>query len=112
VALNLTHRHAAGVHAQNLVIEAIEPRLAFGDQLRLKAARAVARDRDIDFAIFGQDRFRTRSVAAVAAAAPGRVALRVAEMLGQLSTESTLDQGLLQLFEKSPPSPVRSSGFS
>jgi hypothetical protein len=40
VTLDLAHRHAAGVEAQNLVVEAVEVRLALGDQLRLEAAGA------------------------------------------------------------------------
>jgi hypothetical protein len=51
MALDLAHCHAARVEAQNLVIEAVEPGLALGDQLRLEAARPVARDRDVDLAV-------------------------------------------------------------
>jgi len=58
VALDLPHRHAAGVEAQNLVVETVEVRLALGDQLRLEAAGPVARDRNLDLAILGQDRLR------------------------------------------------------
>src|SRR5262249_21933921 len=79
MALDLAHRHAAGVEAQNLVVEAVEMRLALGDQLRLEAAAAVARDRNLDLAILGQDRLRTLPVTAIAAPAAGRVALLVAE---------------------------------
>ena len=100
VALDLAHRHAARVEAQDLVVEAVEPGLALGDQLRLEAAGPVARDRDLDLAVLGQDRLRARPVAAVAAAAAGRVALLVAKMLGQLRTKRALDQRLLQLLEK------------
>jgi hypothetical protein len=109
--LDLAHRHAARVEAQNLVIEAIEPRLALGDQLRLEAAGPVPRDRNVDLAIIGQDGLRARAVTAVAASPPGWIALLVAQMIGQLGPERTFDQGTLQLFEK-PSSPVRSSGFS
>jgi hypothetical protein len=59
VALDLTHRHAAGVQAQNLVVEAVEVCLALGDQLRLEAAGAVAWHRDLDLAVLGQHRLRT-----------------------------------------------------
>ena len=100
MALDLAHRHAAGVEAQNLVVEAVKMRLALGDQLRLEAAGAVARDRDLDLAVIGQDRLAARAVAAVAAAAAGRIALLVAQVLGQLRPKRPLDQRLLQLFEK------------
>ena len=90
----------ARVQAQNLLIEAVEAGLAFADQLRLEAAGAVARDSNLDRAIVSQKRFRAGAVAAVTAAAAGRIALLVAQMLGQLGSQRTLDQGLLQLLEK------------
>ena len=65
------HRHATGVDAQNLVVEAIETGLALGDQLRLEAAAPVAWDRNLDLRRLGQDRLRARAVATVAAAAAG-----------------------------------------
>ena len=79
VALDLAHRHAARVKAQDLVVEAVEPGLALADQLRLEAAGPVARDRNLDLPVLGQYRLRTRAVAAVAAAAAGRIALLVAQ---------------------------------
>ena len=100
VTLDLAHRHAARVEAQNLAVEAIEPGLALGDQLRLEAADAVAWHRNVDLAILGQDRLCARSVAAVAAAAARRIAFLVAQVLGQLGPERPLDQRLLELLEK------------
>ena len=73
MALDLAHRHAAGVEAQNLVVEAIEPGLALGDQLRLEAAGPVAGHGYVDLAVLGQDRLRAGPVTAIAAAAAGRV---------------------------------------
>jgi hypothetical protein len=58
VALDLPHRHAASVEAQDLVVETIEARLALGDQLWLETAGAIARDRNVDLAILGQDGLR------------------------------------------------------
>ena len=100
MTLDLTHRHATRVKAQNLVIEAIEAGLVFTDQLRLEAAGAVARDGDLDLAILGQNRLRTGPVTAVTAAATGRVALLVAQVPSQLGAQRALDQGLLQPLEK------------
>jgi hypothetical protein len=45
VALDLAHRHAARVEAQDFLIEPIEAGLTFGDQLRLEAAGPVSRHR-------------------------------------------------------------------
>src|SRR6516165_10451089 len=100
VALDLPNRHAACIEAQNLVVEPVEPRLPLGDQLRFETAGPIAWHRNLDFAILGQHRLRTRTVAAVAFAAACRIALLVAEVVGQLRPERALDQRLLQLFEK------------
>jgi hypothetical protein len=54
MALDLAHRHAATVKAQNLVIEAGEVRLALGNQLRLERAGTVTGDRNIELAVVGQ----------------------------------------------------------
>jgi hypothetical protein len=70
------------------------------NELRLEAAGAVARHGDLDLAVLGQDRLRARPVAAVAAAAAGRIALLVAQVLGQLGSESPFDQGFLELLEQ------------
>lgn len=75
----------------DIVVEAVEAGLALGHQLRLETAGAT-RNRKIDFAVLGQDRFRARAVAAVAALAPGRTALFVAEMIADLCSEGPLDQ--------------------
>ena len=48
-----------------------------------------------------QDRLRAGAVAAVTAAAAGRVPLLVAKMIAQLRTKRPLNQRLLQLLEKS-----------
>jgi hypothetical protein len=44
--LHVADAHAAGVHGQDFVVEALEARLALRDQLRLEAAVAVARGVD------------------------------------------------------------------
>jgi hypothetical protein len=99
MALDLTHRHAAGIEAENLLVKAVEPGLALGDQQRLEAAGPIARDRDVDLAIIGQDSLRAGAVAAVAAATAGRVPLLVAKVLAQLRPKRSLDERLLQLLE-------------
>src|SRR3954469_9219090 len=100
VTLNFAHSHAAGVEAQNLVIEAVEVGLAFGNQLRLERPGAVARNRNLDLAVLGQDGLRAGAVTAVAASAAGRIALLIAEMFGQFRPERPLDQRLLELLEQ------------
>src|SRR5262245_13615189 len=95
VALDLPHRHAARVEAQNLVVKTIEPGLMLANELRLKATGPVARHRNLDLAVFGQYRLGTGAIAAVAAAAAGRIAFLVAQMLGQLSSQRPFNQRLL-----------------
>jgi hypothetical protein len=109
MALDLANRHAAGVEAQNLVVKAVEPRLALGDQLRFEAAGPIAGNRDLDLPVLGQDGLSARPVTAVAAAPPRRIALLVAQVLGQLGPQCPLDQGLLELLEK-PVLPGQVSG--
>jgi hypothetical protein len=111
MALDLAHRHAARIEAENFLVKAVEPGLALGDQQRLEAAGPVARNGNLDLAIVGQDGLGAGAVAAVATATAGRVALLVAEMFAQLGSQRAFDQRLLQLFEK----PIRASqvpGFS
>jgi hypothetical protein len=103
MALDLANRHAPRVEAENLLVKAVEPCLALGDQQWLEAAGPVARGRDVDLAIIGQDRLRAGAVAAVAAATTDWIALLVAKMLAQLRPQRALNQRLLQLLEK----PVR-----
>lgn len=66
MAPDLRHRHAAGVQAQDLVGKAIEPLLSLGDQLRLEAAGAVTRHRNLDLAVLSENCLRARAVVAVA----------------------------------------------
>jgi hypothetical protein len=54
VTLDLAPRHTTGVKAHNLVVKAVKAPLPFGDQLRLEASGAIARDRNLDLAILGQ----------------------------------------------------------
>jgi hypothetical protein len=91
VALDLSHRHATRIEAQNLLIEAAKPGLSLGDQLGLETASAIAWYRDLDLAIIRQDRLRTRPVAAVALPAGRQIALLIAEVVGQFRAKRPLD---------------------
>ena len=76
---HVTHGHAAGVQREDLRVEPGEPGLTLPDQLRLEAARAIARHLDLDFAELGLERLGAGPVARVAAAATaGGVPLVVA----------------------------------
>src|SRR5438874_3358329 len=101
MALDLAHRQAARVEADDALVEAGEPRLALGHDLRLEASVAIARHRQVERAVIRQHRLRRIPIAAVAAAPARRIALLVAEMLGQLGPEHALQERLLQLLEHS-----------
>src|SRR3954452_22122898 len=94
--LDLAHRQPAGIQADDPIIKAVQPGLPFGDDLRLEAAVAVARHGDLDRAVLANHRLARITVAAVAAAAAGRVALLIAEVLAQLSAERPFEQPSLQ----------------
>ena len=111
MALDLPHRHAAGVKADDLIVEAVKTRLALADQSRLEGAGAIARNLDLDFAIFGQHRFGAHPVAAVAAAPPRRVAPLVTKIIIS-SAPSARSISAFFSRRNSPSSPVKSSGLS
>jgi len=100
MALDLAYRHAAGIHRDDLVVEAIEPGLALGHNLRIECAVAVARHVEVDRTILGQYGLGIAAVAMIVAAAAGRIALLVAEVVGQLRPKCPLQKRFLQLLEQ------------
>jgi hypothetical protein len=90
------HHILARVKADDLVVEAVEPGLALGDQLRFEAAGAITRDFDRNLAVLGQDRLGAGAVAAVAAAPTRRVALLIAKVIAQLRAKRPFDQRFLE----------------
>ena len=95
VRRDVTHRHAAGVEGEDLVVQPGQPSLAFLDQLRLKAAVAVARGADLDGPQIGAHRLGGRTVADIRAARD--TARRVTEVSGQLGLQRRLDHAAGQL---------------
>lgn len=98
--LNLAHRQAAGVQADDPIIKTLKPGLPLGDDLGLEAAVSVPRHRDLDRAVIADYRLARRAVARVAAAAARRVALLVAQMLAQLGAKRALQKALLEFLEQ------------
>ena len=88
------------VERQDAVVETVQAALALGHDRRLEAAVAVARNRQLDRAVLGQHRLARMAVAAVARAAACRIALLVAQAIGQLGAQRPLQKRLLQLLEK------------
>ncbi len=66
VSLDVAYAHAAGVHAQNFVVEALERALVLFYKLGLERAGAVARHLDGRVALIGTQCLFARAVARVA----------------------------------------------
>jgi hypothetical protein len=91
VRRDVAHRHAAGVEAEDLLVQARQAGLALAHQPRLERRRPIARRADLDRSQLGLDRLGGRPVAVVARAARGRLTGRVAEVLAQLGAQRGLD---------------------
>jgi len=87
---DLSGAHAAGVHRDDLVVEARKPPLIFGDELRIKARLAIPGHVQIDPARVRRHRLATIAVAAVASP------VLAAEMMVHLGVQRALGQCLLQ----------------
>src|SRR4029077_11631872 len=101
MALDFPYRHAPCVEADDLVIEAIEVGLSFGNDHRFERAGAISGHLDLHLAVLGQKRFAAHPIAAVAGPAACRISLLITDMMGQLRPERALQQSLLQPPEKS-----------
>jgi hypothetical protein len=100
VPLDLANRQTPRIEADDPIVKTVEPGLPLGDKLRLEAAVAVARHGQFDRAVVAEHGFARMPVAAIAGAAPGRVALLVSQMLAQLGAQRAFQQPLLQLPEQ------------
>jgi hypothetical protein len=94
--LDLAHGHAARVHGDDLVVKAREAALMLGDQQRLEAALAVARDFDAQRAVLGQ-----YGIAGIAVAVVGYVGRflcprHVAQVVAEFPAQRSLNERLLQ----------------
>ena len=94
--LDLAHAHAARVHRDDLLVEAVEAPLMAGHDLRLEAAAAITRPLDPDAAVVGVDRLLAEAVTGVACTTRRRLPALVAEMIRELSGHRPLDQPLRQ----------------
>lgn len=100
MALDLAHRHAAGVQGDDLVVEAGPAGLVLGDQLGFEGALAVAPHLDGQFAELALERLPALAVASVAAGVDLRFVSVVAEVLGQFGVQRLFYQQLGQLLEQ------------
>ena len=56
--VDLSHRHPARIHRDDLLIEAFEALLSFGDQQRLKTPAPIPRNLDLHRSVFSKYRLR------------------------------------------------------
>ena len=80
----------------DLLVEPLETPLALAHDSRLKRPVAIARRVDRNRAMLGRERFRRRAVARVPHATRRRLAVLVAEMVGQLDLHRPLNKALGQ----------------
>ena len=93
MADDLAGAHAAGVHRDDLVVEARKAALVLGDQLRIKARLAVAQHLQLDLAGVGDDPLFAIAVSPVARLLAG-------EMMVHLGVENPFGQRLLQIVDQ------------
>ena len=91
---DLAGAHAAGVHRNDLLIEAGKATLVLGDQLRIERCLAVARDIQLNSAGLSRHRFAAVAVAAVAG-------LVIRQVMIHLRVQRPLGKRLLQIVEQS-----------
>jgi len=95
-----------GIHRQDFLVEAREPRLAFLDQLRFKAALPVARHVQLALALLALDRFLARAVAGVAAGMAVAPLFGVAQVRVQFRFQAALASPPWSVASAAPPRPV------
>ena len=97
MAFDVTHAHPAGVEADDLLVQARQPRLVLADELRLERAGPVPGVLILDLAELGLDRLRGRPVSEIASAARRRLSGRITQMVCQLALQGRLDHPARQL---------------
>jgi len=100
MGLNVAHRQTGGIKADDLVIDAVDPGLAFLHQLRLEAALPVARHGQRHLAVRSLHPLRRNSVPAVGLFAWRFCASFIAQMRGQFGPEHPLHQPDLQFLHQ------------
>src|SRR6056297_1929241 len=81
-----------GIEPDNLVVDPVDPGLAFFDQLRLKTAIAVARHGDWHLAVLTLQPLCGRAIAPVGLPHGRVLAILVAQMRSQLGTQHPLHE--------------------
>src|SRR5450755_1994420 len=98
MGLDLAHRQATGIKADDLAVEALQPGYTLGHQLWFERPGPIARNRKFELTIVGQNCFAAATIAAVAPGTPGGSgAFLIAKMVRQFRAQHAFHQRLLQL---------------
>jgi hypothetical protein len=92
VVLDVADRHAAGIQADDHLIQAAEPARPLGYQLRGEAAVAVPRDRQLHLTDLAGDGLRAGAVTRVRKQRRLRIAALITDMISQLGFQATLQR--------------------
>ena len=95
--LDVADRHPAGVEADDDLVEAAEAASTLGNQPRREGPVTVSWRGQLDLTDLRRDRLRGEAVARVREQRRLRGALLIAEMIGQLRVQATLERRLDQL---------------
>jgi hypothetical protein len=88
-----------GVHAQDLLVEAGEPRLALAHQLRLERPFPISGHLDLHRALLGLEGLGAGPVPGVRQPPAFGVVLLIAEVVGHLGVQGPLHQARRQLLQ-------------
>ena len=98
---DLADAHAARIHRDDLVVEAVKAPLPFANNPRIERGIAVSWHRDFQFPILALQPLAAVAVATVASAVARRVVTIVTRMPGQCGVKRLLQQTPLELPEQS-----------
>src|SRR5450631_3102450 len=101
--LNIPHAHATCVHRDDLFVKAGKPALIFDDQLRLKGAVPIPRNRDLQRFAIGQYRLLGIPIAVIIGIFSLRnlILLRFCQVLVHLGVQHPICQGFSELAHQS-----------
>ena len=106
MVLDVAQRHAAGIQADDHLIQAAEPAGSLRHQLRGKGALAIPGHRQIDIADLAGDHLCGGAVTRVGKQRCLRIAALIADVVGQLHLQATL-QGRFQHALQQPVIPAQ-----
>ena len=96
--LDIAHRHATGIQADDHLIDAAQPSGTLRYQLRAERSQPVPRHVQIDITDLRQHRFRRRAVTRVIKQGRVRIALVIAHMRSQFGLQTCLASGIVSHF--------------